>query len=93
MKAMIGADVEPALNSLREKIFALLFEATDESLNGADISSETEFTETGMSSIEYLKFVDKIESAFGVIIDLEADGNLNTVDKFLKVLLKQGVSA
>lgn len=46
-----------------------------------------------MSSIEYLDLVEKIETRFGVSIDLEADGNLTSVDNFLDVLLKQGVSA
>lgn len=80
-------------NDLREAIFSLLFDVTDESLSGLGMSSDTDFTETGMSSIEYLKFVDKLETTFGVAIDLGGDGNLNTVEKFLKVLQKQGVEA
>jgi len=88
----VEVNLVSAHETLRENILTLLINATDESLNMAGISSETEFTETGMSSIEYLKFVDSIESTFDVTIDLEAEGNLNTVEKFLKVLLKQGVS-
>jgi acyl carrier protein len=46
-----------------------------------------------MSSIEYLELIEKIETKFGVVIDLEADGSLTSVDNFLDVLLRQGVSA
>ena len=82
--------VESAREALRQKIFVLLSEVAGDSL---DIDANTEFTETGMSSIEYLELVEKIETRFNVVIDLEADGSLTSVDKFLDVLLKQGVSA
>jgi acyl carrier protein len=80
-------------DALRQKIFVLLSEVIGRSLDGDHITAKMEFTETGMSSIEYLELVDKIETTFDVIIDLEADGDLTSVDKFLNVLLKQGVSA
>jgi acyl carrier protein len=85
--------VESAPDALRQQIFVLLSEVTGGSLGGSHIDTNTEFTETGMSSIEYLELVEKIETKFGVVIDLEADGSLTSVDKFLDVLLKQGVSA
>lgn len=83
--------VESAHDALRQQIFVLLSEVAGGSLGGID--TNTEFTETGMSSIEYLELIEKIETKFGVVIDLEADGSLTSVDKFLDVLLKQGVSA
>lgn len=83
---------ESAREELRQKIFVLLSEVTDGSLNSDHISANTEFTETGMSSIEYLELVEKIETTFDVVIDLE-DGSFTSVDNFLDLLLKQGVSA
>jgi acyl carrier protein len=85
--------VESAHEALRQKIFGLLSEVTDGSLDGEHIAANTEFTETGMSSIEYLALVEKIETTFDVFIDLETDGDLTSVDSFLNVLVKQGVSA
>jgi acyl carrier protein len=85
--------VESAHDALRQQIFVLLSEVTGGSLGVSRIDTNTEFTETGMSSIEYLELIEKIETKFGVVIDLEADGSLTSVDKFLDVLLKQGVSA
>jgi acyl carrier protein len=85
--------VESAHDTLRQQIFVLLSEVTGGSLASNRIDTTTEFTETGMSSIEYLELVEKIETKFGVVIDLEADGSLTSVDNFLDVLLKQGVSA
>jgi acyl carrier protein len=84
---------ENARVTLRENIFALLSEVTGGSLNGDHFDTTTEFTETGMSSIQYLELVEKIETTFGVVIDLETDGSLTSVDDFLDLLLKQGVSA
>ena len=80
-------------DALRQRIFVLLSEATGGSLGGDHITAQTEFPETGMSSIEYLELVDKIETTFNVAIDLEADRELTSVDKFLAVLVRQGVSA
>jgi acyl carrier protein len=82
----------PANDALRQKIFVLLSEATGGSLDSGRIDTDTEFTETGMSSIEYLELVDKVETKFGVVIDLEANGSLTSVGKFMEVLLAQGVS-
>jgi acyl carrier protein len=86
-------NAESVRDALRQKIFVLLSEVTAGSLGGDHITAKMEFTETGMSSIEYLELVDKIETAFDVIIDLEADRELTSVDKFLEVLVRQGVSA
>lgn len=71
----------------------LLSELSGGALNSDSIEATTEFPETGMSSIEYLEFVEKIESRFAVFIDLEADGPLTSVDNFLELLLRSGVSA
>ncbi len=86
-------DVESRHDMLCQKIFLLLRRATDNQLNGEDISSETEFTQTGMNSIEYLRLIDLVETTFDVTIDLVAEKDLNSVGKFVKVLLKQGVVA
>lgn len=84
---------ESARDALRQNIFVLLSEVTGGSLDSGHIDANTEFTETGMSSIEYLEFIEKLETKFGVVIDLEADSSLTSVDKFLDVLLQQGASA
>jgi acyl carrier protein len=84
--------VESARDALCQKIFVLLSEVTGGSLGSSHIDTDTEFTETGMSSIEYLEFIDKLETKFSVVIDLEADESLTSVDKFMDLLLKQGVS-
>jgi acyl carrier protein len=84
---------ESARDALRQKIFDLLSEVAGGSLNGSHIDTNTEFPETGMSSIEYLELIEKIETTFDVVIDLETDGSLTSVDNFLDLLLKQGVSA
>jgi acyl carrier protein len=81
--------VEGARDALRREIFVLLSEVTGGSLNRSHVDTNTELTETGMSSIEYLDLVERIESKFGVPIDLEANGNLTSVDNFLDLLLKQ----
>ncbi|MEP4032207.1 phosphopantetheine-binding protein [Roseibium polysiphoniae] len=79
--------------SLVEKLFRSLVEATDNSLKESDISQDTRFTEAGMSSIEYLKFVDLVEAEFNVTIDLNADGDLDSIGKFSLAVQKQGVKA
>jgi acyl carrier protein len=84
---------ESARDALRQNIFVLLSEVTGGSLGSSHIDANTEFTETGMSSIEYLEFIEKIETRFGVVIDLESDSSLTSVDKFLDLLQQQGASA
>lgn len=84
--------VENAREELRQKIFALLSDVTGGSLGSDRISEDTEFTETGMSSIEYLELVEKIETTFDVVIELE-DESLTSVDNFLDFLSKQDISA
>jgi acyl carrier protein len=79
-------------DALGQKIFVLLSEVVGESVDGGSIEADTEFTETGMSSIQYLEFIDKVESAFGVAIDLESDRELTSVDKFVDVLLREGAA-
>ncbi|HEY3869547.1 MAG TPA: acyl carrier protein [Actinocrinis sp.] len=78
--------------ALSQRLFALLSEVTDGSLDGDRIAANAEFTDTGMSSIEYLALVEKIETTFDVVIDLE-DGSLTSVDNFLDLLVAQGASA
>jgi acyl carrier protein len=81
-----------AREALRQKIFVLLSEVTGGSLDSVRITANTEFTETGMSSIEYLALVEKIETTFDVVIDLE-EGSLTSVDNFLDLLVRQGIAA
>lgn len=86
-------NADDARDALRQKIFALLAEVTDGSAGGYDIDANTEFPETGMSSIEYLELIEKIETTFGVFIDLEVNGSLTSVDKLADLLLEEGASA
>lgn len=79
--------------ALRQQIFVLLSDVTGGSLAGGRIESHAEFADTGMSSIEYLDLIERIETRFSVVIDLAADGSLTSVDNFLDLLLEQGVSA
>jgi acyl carrier protein len=85
--------VESAREAVRRKIFVLLSEISGGSLDSGSIGADTEFTDTGMSSIEYLELIERIETGFGVVIDLEADGPLTSVDNLSDLLLKQGTSA
>jgi acyl carrier protein len=79
-----------ARDTLRQQVSDLLSEVVG---SASGIDTTTEFTETGMSSIEYLELIDRIETRFSVVIDLDADETLTTVDKFADLLLRQGVSA
>ncbi len=88
----VTANDESSRDALRQQVFVLLSRVTGVSPGGNNIDANTEFPETGMSSIEYLEFIEKVETSFDVVIDLEAEGSLTTVDKFVTVLLKQGVS-
>ncbi|GIG90396.1 acyl carrier protein [Plantactinospora endophytica] len=84
---------EAARDALRQQIFALLSDVTGGALGSDHIDADADFAETGMSSIEYLELVERIETEFDVVIDLSAgDGSLTSVDRFLDVLLDQGVS-
>lgn len=84
---------EDTRDALRQEIFVLLSGVSGGALNPDSIEANTEFPGTGMSSIEYLEFVEKVETRFGVFIDLEADGPLTSIDNFLELLLKSGASA
>lgn len=83
---------ESARDALRQKMFDLLSEVAGDSLSGNTVDANTDFTETGMSSIEYLELIEKVETKFGVVIDLEVDGYLTSVDKFSDFLLEQDVA-
>ena len=81
---------ESARDALRQEIFVLLSDVTGGSLGSGHIDSNAEFTDTGMSSIEYLDLIERIETKFSVVIDLETDGSLTSVDNFLDLLLQKG---
>lgn len=83
---------EDARAQLREQIFSLLSEVAGGVLDSQKIESDTEFPETGMSSIEYLALIEKIETKLDVFIDLEANEDLTSVDKFCDHILEQTTS-
>ncbi|WP_158607947.1 acyl carrier protein [Nocardia panacis] len=83
---------EDARLELRKQIFAILSEVAGGVLDSQNIESNTEFPETGMSSIEYLALIEKIETKLDVFIDLEANEDLTSVDKFCDYLLEQAPS-
>jgi acyl carrier protein len=80
-------------DALRNDIFSILTEVTGDAQVRDHIGTETEFPDTGMSSIEYLALIEKIETRFGVLIDLEASHSLTSVDRFVDLLQLQGESA
>ncbi|EME64731.1 acyl carrier protein [Amycolatopsis decaplanina] len=84
---------EDARAELRQQIFSLLTEVAGGVLENQTIEADTEFPETGMSSIEYLALIEKIETKLDVFIDLEENEDLTTVDKFCDYLLEQVPSA
>ncbi|GAB3482963.1 acyl carrier protein [Amycolatopsis cihanbeyliensis] len=84
---------EDARAELRQQIFSLLAEVAGGVLDSQTIESDTEFPETGMSSIEYLALIEKIETKLDVFIDLEENQDLTTVDKFCDLLVDQVPSA
>lgn len=81
-----------AREELREQIFEVLSEVAGSILDSQKIEADTEFPDTGMSSIEYLAFIEKIETRLDVFIDLEENQDLTTVDKFCDLLLKEAPS-
>ncbi|MCP3800883.1 acyl carrier protein [Allokutzneria sp. A3M-2-11 16] len=74
---------------LRKQIFEALYEVAGSLLESQDIGPDTEFPETGMSSIEFLAFIEKIETKLDVFIDLEENQDLTTVNKFCDLLLEE----
>ncbi|MYV31392.1 hypothetical protein GQ649_29700 [Rhodococcus sp. DSM 6344] len=85
-------NVEDARAELRQQIFSLLSEVAGGVLDSQKIERDTEFPDTGMSSIEYLALIEKIETKLDVFIDLEENEDLTTVDKFCDYLLEQAPS-
>ncbi|RJO72343.1 acyl carrier protein [Nocardia panacis] len=88
----VHMSAEDARLELRKQIFAILSEVAGGVLDSQNIESNTEFPETGMSSIEYLALIEKIETKLDVFIDLEANEDLTSVDKFCDYLLEQAPS-
>jgi len=82
-----------ARETLQKELAALISEITNGNLSGDQISAETDFSDTGMNSVEYLEFIDKIEKKFDLVIDLESDWSLTSIEKFLDLLSEQDLSA
>ena len=80
---------EDARTELRQQLFAILSEVAGGVLDNQVIEGDTEFPDTGMSSIEYLALIEKIETKLDVFIDLEENEELTSVDKFCDYLLEQ----
>lgn len=80
---------EDARTELRQQLFAILSEVAGGVLDNQVIAGDTEFPDTGMSSIEYLALIEKIETKLDVFIDLEENEELTSVDKFCDYLLEQ----
>ncbi|GAB1815582.1 acyl carrier protein [Mycobacterium sp. MUNTM1] len=72
--------------TLQHELTNLISEITDGNLTGEIISGDTDFAETGMNSVEYLEFIDRVENKFDVVIDLESDWSLTSIDKFVELL-------
>jgi acyl carrier protein len=85
-------NAEDAREKLRQQIFDALSEVAGGVLDNQTIEADTEFPETGMSSIEYLALIEKIETRLDVFIDLEENQDLTTVNKFCDLLLKEAPS-
>jgi acyl carrier protein len=82
-------------DALREELFALVSKSTGGALEAEGrFTAETEFPDTGMTSISYLELIDGVETKYGVVIDLETDGpSLTSVDKFVQYLMEQNEAA
>lgn len=83
--------MENTRDALREELFALVSKSTGGSLESeGQFTADTEFPDTGMTSISYLELIDGVETKYGVVIDLESDGPaLTSVTKFVDFLLEQ----
>jgi acyl carrier protein len=84
--------MDTSRDALRQEIFTLVSQSTGGSLESdGQFAADTEFPDTGMTSISYLELIDSVETKFGVVIDLESDGpSLTSIDKFVD-FLEQGV--
>jgi acyl carrier protein len=83
---------EPDQDALRKELYGLVSEVTGIDLNDDRGDAETNFTETGMSSVEYLEVIDRVERRFGVEIDLESNDMPTSAATFMDFLVRNGVS-
>jgi acyl carrier protein len=83
---------EPDQNALREELYGLVSEVTGINLNDGRGDAETNFTETGISSVEYLEVIDRVERRFGVEIDLESNDVPTSAAMFMDFLVRNGVA-
>jgi acyl carrier protein len=83
---------EPDQDALRKELYGLVSEVTGITLKDDRGDAEASFTETGMSSVEYLEVIDKVERRFGVEIDLESNDVPTSAAMFMDFLVRNGVS-
>ena len=83
---------EPDQDALRNELYGLVSEVTGITLNDDRGDANTNFTETGMSSVEYLEVIDRVEQRFGVEIDLESSDVPTSAAMFMDFLVRNGVA-
>jgi acyl carrier protein len=74
---------------VQKEISEIVKRLAGEGLEGYELGTDTDFTDTGISSLEYLEFVDIIEMKYGIFVDLEADDMLSSVDKFVDYIVRE----
>lgn len=79
--------------TLQKQLSTLIAEITGGNLDCDQLKADTDFSDTGMNSVEYLELIDRIETKFDIAIDLESDWSLTSIDSFLDLLSKRNVSA
>jgi acyl carrier protein len=79
-------------DALRKELFGVVSEITGINLSDGRADAESDFTETGVSSVEYLEIVDRVERRFGVEIDLESNDVPTSAASFMDFLVRKGAS-
>jgi acyl carrier protein len=80
---------EGTQDALRKELFVLISEIAGVDMNDDRIDPDMEFIDTGISSVEYLEFVDKVETRFDVVIDLESSDAPTSLGMFVDFLLQE----
>ncbi|MEV6693585.1 acyl carrier protein [Micromonospora sp. NPDC051196] len=71
---------------LRERVAVLVSEATAGEVPAADVLAGGSLIALGVDSLGLLRLVDAIESEYGVEIELNAGGSLDTLDELVTLL-------
>jgi acyl carrier protein len=89
-----GEDMGTELDqdALRKELFVLVSDITGINLNSGHVDAESDFTDTGISSVEYLEIIDRVERRFGVEIDLESNDVPTSAAMFMDFLVRNGAS-